>query len=227
VLINSRHKHVDGLDDLDPYFTRAEAINTFILLEGDRLPRFVVEPMCGDGAIVKALRATGRRVIGSDVHDYGAGFPVRDYFAMDPVNGFDALVTNPPYEKALEILKKALAEYPYVALLIRTNFLKENVERGRWLDRHEPARVYLPCPRFPMMHRYGWHGNVAGSNTQHCWAVWQRGAPREFELRVYWRELLGAKPARRRSPAKTKIPPLLLPDSPPVPRCSIPSGKRS
>jgi hypothetical protein len=42
-----------------------------------------------------------------------------------------------------------------------------------------------------MMHRYGWQGRRASSNTPHTWAIWQQGAPREFPKRFYWRELLG------------------------------------
>ena len=44
-----------------------------------------------------------------------------------------------------------------------------------------------------MMHRYGYTGNEAGSNTPHVRAVWKRGAPREFPQRAYWRELLNRK----------------------------------
>jgi hypothetical protein len=47
---------------LDAYFTCPEAIESLILLEGDRLPQRIWEPAAGDGAIVKPLRARGRIV---------------------------------------------------------------------------------------------------------------------------------------------------------------------
>jgi hypothetical protein len=158
--------------------------------------------MAGKGNIVYPLIGSGRFVVASDIHDYGEGFRVLDYFAAPRLLGIEGLVTNPAYKKAEVALKKALGEYPYVALLIRTNFLMEGLRRARWLDQHEPTRVWLPCPRFPMMHRYGWAGKQAGSNTPHCWAIWQQGAAREFPQRFYWRELLGMQtPGRSRRKA--------------------------
>jgi hypothetical protein len=62
---------------LDAYFTCPEAIESLILLEGDRLPQRIWEPAAGDGAIVKPLRARGphrarvRIVHASDIEDYG------------------------------------------------------------------------------------------------------------------------------------------------------------
>jgi hypothetical protein len=41
-----------------------------------------------------------------------------------------------------------------------------------------------------MMHRCGWTGNRAPSNTPHCWLVWEDGAPREFPQDFDWPELL-------------------------------------
>jgi len=117
-----------------------------------------------------------------------------DYLTTPLLRQVEGIVTNPPYAKALQFLKKALTEVPYVALLLRTNFLMDSERRGRWLDQHEPARVYLFQPRLPMMHRYGWTGKRSSSNTPHAWCIWQRDTPREFPKRVYWRELLGVEP---------------------------------
>ena len=50
--IQSRNGYDDGLDDLDPYFTCAEAIASLIALEGNHLPQRLWEPAAGDGAIV-------------------------------------------------------------------------------------------------------------------------------------------------------------------------------
>jgi hypothetical protein len=193
--IQSRNKYDDdGLKDLDPYFTCFEAIQSLILLEGDRMPRRILEPAAGDGAIVRPLLAAGHFVIASDIHDYGLeGCGILDYLTASPLPHVDGVVTNPPYKWAQAFATKALTEVPYVALLVRTNWLMDSERRGRWLDVHEPTRQWLLLPRLPMMHRYGWEGKKAPSNTPYCWAVWQRGAPREFPQRVYWKELLGLR----------------------------------
>jgi hypothetical protein len=173
----------------DAYFTPVEAVQALLLLEGDRLPSRIWEPAAGDGAIVKPLQASGRRVFGSDIHDYGAGYAVADYLAA-AAPSVEGIVTNPPYMLAEAFAAKALREVPYVALLLRTNWLIEGAARGRWLDGHEPQRVWMSAQRLPMMHRHGWVGKRSTSNTPYCWAIWQRGAQREPWQRFYWRELL-------------------------------------
>jgi hypothetical protein len=201
--IQSRNKYDDGLDDLDPYFTCAVAVAALLVVEGERLPRRIHEPAAGDGAIVDPLRESGRFVVASDIHDYGLpGCAIYDYLTAAAPLGIEGIVTNPPFKQAQQFLAKALGEVGYVALLLRTNFLMDGEGRGKFLDLHEPTRVYYAAPRFPMMHRFGWEGERAPSNTPHSWAIWQRGAPREFPERLYWKELLGVKPAawsRRRA----------------------------
>jgi len=41
-----------------------------------------------------------------------------------------------------------------------------------------------------MMHRHNWSGKRSSSNTPHAWAVWQRGAQREFPQLFDWKEVL-------------------------------------
>jgi hypothetical protein len=175
---------------LDAYFTPPEATQALLALEGG-LPARIWEPAAGDGAIVNPLLASGRAVVSSDIYDYGAGFAVADYLtaAMPSVDG---IVTNPPFMLAEAFAAKAIREAPYVALLLRTNWLIEGAKRGRWLDTHEPNRVWMSATRLPMMHRYGWEGKRSTSNTPYCWAVWQRGAQYEPWRRFYWRDLIRA-----------------------------------
>jgi hypothetical protein len=185
---------------LDAYITCAEKIEALILLEGDRIPQRIWEPAAGNGAIVLPLQATGRNVLASDIHDYGlSGCRIVDYLSPPtmPAAWVYGIVTNPPYRLAQRFAARALSEVPYVALLRRTNFIMDAERRGHWLDRNEPTRVYYLLPRLPMMHREGWRGNKSSSNTPFAWVVWQKGGPREFPQRVYWRELLGIKKPKR------------------------------
>jgi hypothetical protein len=181
---------------LDAYFTCPEAIEALILLEGGRLPQTIWEPAAGGGAIVLPLRASGRTVYASDIHDYGLpGCHIMDYLSVPapPAGWADGVVTNPPYGVAQEFAAKALDEVPYIALLVRTNFLMDGESRGRWLDRNPPTRVWYLLPRWPMMHRHGWAGKQAGSNTPHCWVVWEAGEAPTLPRRAYWRDLLNRK----------------------------------
>jgi len=136
-----------------------------------------------------------------DIYDYGKvpGVLVVDYLTTPQLRAVDGVVTNPPYRLAQAFAQKALSEAPYAALFVRTNFLMDAERRGKWLDLHEPTRVWMSAQRLPLMHRHGWTGNRSTSNTPYCWCIWERGAEREFPRRFYWKELLGQdSPVRSR-----------------------------
>src|SRR5262249_14318248 len=124
--IQSRNGYNDGLDDLDPYFTCAEAIASLLTLEGDRLPRRLWEPAAGDGAIVHPLRGTGRSVIAFDIHDYGLeGGAIRDYHTADPPPGIEGNSLRKrlvkflmsPYWCAPILMSKASNAWPSVPVI--------------------------------------------------------------------------------------------------------------
>jgi tRNA G10 N-methylase Trm11 len=155
------------------------------------LPQRLWEPAAGDGAIVQPLRLAGYEVIASDLVDYGGEgiTPGVDYLDANLPGEVDGIVTNPPYRLAIDFARKALYEAPYVALLLRTNFL-ESVGRlsfFRWLP---PSRIWISSRRLPMMHRYGWSGPTAPSNTCFAWFIWEAGAGRKRELDWFdWQNL--------------------------------------
>jgi hypothetical protein len=152
--------HASANRGLDAYWTCAEAIESLLVLEGDRMPRRLWDPACGMGHIVFPLQTSGRVVIASDIYDYGAvpSVGVFDYLTTPMLSEVEGVVTNPPYRQAQRFAEKALQEVDYVALLLRTNFLMDSARRGKWLDRCEPTRVWLSAQRLPFMHRYGWNG---------------------------------------------------------------------
>jgi hypothetical protein len=187
--IQSSHNHADR--GLDPYFTCPEAVYALLHVEDDHLPHRIWEPAAGDGAISRILRAHGHDVLSTDIADYGwegcrSGV---NYLNAAPVDGIEGIVTNPPFRRAVEFAKKALREVGYLALLLRTNFL-ESQERYPFFLEHPPARVWISSRRLPMMHRHGWAGKKAASNTCHSWFIWQSGRGGS-ELRWFdWQEFL-------------------------------------
>ena len=164
--IQSRHSR--AARGLEAYWTPPEAIASLLGIEAAHLPSrpcLIWEPAAGTGAIVRPLQAAGYEVIASDVADYGlddcqAGV---DYLTAAPPRGIQAIVTNPPFTLAVRFAQKALTEVPYLALLLRTNFL-ESQERLPFFRRHPPARIRISSRRLPMMHRHDWQGNKANSN---------------------------------------------------------------
>ncbi len=178
--IQSSHHHADR--GLDAYFSPPEAVLSLLQIEAQHLPKCIWEPAAGDGAIVRPLQEAGFTVIASDIADYGlAGCRAGvDYLTAGPIPGVQGIVTNPPYKLAARFAEKALGQTFYVALLLRTNFL-ESTARLKLFRQHEPARIWISSRRLPMMHRHGWAGPRAPSNTCFAWFIWDK---RSSEKRV-------------------------------------------
>ena len=188
--IQSSHHHVDR--GLDAYFSPPEAILSLISIEKPHLPQYIWEPAAGDGAIVKPLQAAGFDVFASDIADYGldnckSGV---DYLRTKINPKVQGIVTNPPYKLAMSFAEKALNETPYLALLLRTNFL-ESTARLPFFRKYQPARIWISSRRLPMMHRYGWSGPRAPSNTCFAWFIWDAHAEQKRIVDWYdWKQFL-------------------------------------
>lgn len=155
---------------LDAYFTPREAVDSLLAVE--HLPDIIWEPAAGNGAIALPLREAGHFVHCSDIADYGLPDCVReDYLTAGAPFGTLGIVTNPPFRLAADFVRKALGEVEYCAFLLRTNFL-ESVERLELFRRSPPSRVWVSSRRLPMMHRLGWEGPIAPSNTCFAWFIW-------------------------------------------------------
>jgi hypothetical protein len=189
----AQRRHAYAEQNEDAYFTCPEAVISLLHLERPYLPRVLLEPCAGDGAISILLRRAGYDVTAFDIKDHGLpGCQLGDYFKLTPRCGIEGVVTNPPYKKAQRFLEKALADGSrYVALLLRTNFLFEGAGRTKLLEvQHPPTRVWSADLRLPMMHRAGWTGKRAPSNTAYSWVIWDgRANARELPRRFNWREI--------------------------------------
>lgn len=179
MLVQSSHNHLDR--GLDPYFTPPEATEALLAIE--TIPQVIWEPACGDGAIAKVLRNAGRTVHCSDIADYGLpNTCLLDYLCAIPIS-CDGIITNPPFKLALAFAQKALKETSYLALLLRTNFL-ESTSRLSFFKSFPPSTVWISSRRLPMMHRLGWTGPEAPSNTCHAWFIWRQ--PLSGASQIQW-----------------------------------------
>jgi hypothetical protein len=179
---------------LDPYFTCPEATISLLYLERAYLPRAILDPCAGDGAITKLMAQHGYETYANDIEDYGLeGCSIGNYLATQPLPLTEGIVTNPPYKLAVEFLLKAIGEADYVALLVRSMFLIEAESRDAFFEEHPPVRVYHSSQRLPRMHHIGWTGRRSSSQTPYSWAVWDRRAnhvelPRRYRWRDIWTE---------------------------------------
>lgn len=144
------------------------------------------EPAANRGHMVRPLREYFCTVEASDVHDYGAGFPVQDYlFGPDPAPT-DWTITNPPFRLAEHFIERALRTSRVgAAVIVRTAFL-EGVGRHQRLFGPTPPAAVLQFTERVVMHR----GKLApgGSTaTAYCWIVWStRTLPQAGRTEIHW-----------------------------------------
>ncbi len=166
-VMQRRHEPPDSLDffPTPPWATRALWTHVLPELEG----AVIAEPACGAGDMARTLAEVGS-VYASDIHDYGRGYPVRD-FLDSPLGGVDWMVTNPPFKKAAEFALHGLEIASVgVALLVRSAFT-EGVARYAMFERSPPAIFATFAERVPMV-----KGRVdpkISSATAYCWMVWR------------------------------------------------------
>lgn len=135
-------RRVEAHDSLDDFPTPAwstRALCEFLRGEGYDLRAMTVrEPAANRGHMVRPLAEYFGEVIASDVHDYGAGYPVCDYLYGDLPPTVDFTITNPPFRLAEQFIMRARhSSWIGAAMLVRTSFLEGQ-------SRHE--NLFAPCP---------------------------------------------------------------------------------
>jgi hypothetical protein len=122
----------------------------------------VLEPACGDGAIVRVLEKNGYTVETADLrngHDFfqrGAQVP--------------NIITNPPYRQHLEFVVHAKqVATKKIAMLLPVEFLHGTTRYGLFMDQHFPLKVvYIFSSRLCF-------GTETPATVGHAWYVWEKG----------------------------------------------------
>jgi len=139
-----------------------------------------LEPAVGDGAIVRAVNEVRGDVKWTiaDIADrlpnpknvpfgYQPGFCI--FGSPYTADGFgwkrreDVVITNPPFNQALDFVKGAMKDGKIVVMLLRLNWLASQ-KRNRFLREHTPS-VYV-LPRRPSFTGGGTDA------TDYAWFVW-------------------------------------------------------
>ena len=157
---------------LDLYCTHPKAVEELLKLES--LPTQIWEPCDGLGHISDTLAASGHIVRRSDIVSRGRDIEELDFLKYDGEIWDGAIVTNPPYSCATEIIRKALSvvnDGSKVAMWLRILYL-ESKERQRLFAEHPPRRVWISSSRIEC----GRNGVFAkGSPQGYAWFVWEKG----------------------------------------------------
>ena len=132
---NSRNIGLNLLGDgerreRDAYYTPTWAID--VLLDANILDlegKQILEPCAGGGAIVDALERRGFNVTGRDING-DERWEQKNF--LDGMQGFDAIITNPPFNLMDKFLFSAVSSAKQVAVLGRTLLVEGKRRRKLW-----------------------------------------------------------------------------------------------
>lgn len=165
---------------MDFYETSKEAVDALVehYLKGTFKSEVqILEPCCGDGAIVKALGELGYTHVWDNDVDVcriaSSHVDARDHKFDYPTPGAAKIhlaVTNPPFNQAFSILKNLHSQVDAVALLLRLTFLEPTKDRGPWLAKNPPNKlIVLP--------RYSFTGGGKTDSVTCAWMIWDKHFP--------------------------------------------------
>ena len=150
---------------LDFYPTPPHA--TQALIGRERFTGLILEPACGDGAVVRVLRKQGYNVEATDIRKG------QDFFERtEPVPN---IITNPPYRHSLDFIlhAKKLATHK-IAMLLPVEFLHGGTRYELFQDRRFPLKVvYVFASRL----RFGSETNATVGHAWYVWDRWHKGEP--------------------------------------------------
>lgn len=141
----------------------------------------------GEGHMSDVLAEYFGAVVASDVHDYGHGHEIGSFTGDGPdvirQHVVDWIITNPPFNLALQFAERALSlSLDGVALLVRTAWLEGCERHDTLFAARPPATVALFAERVPMVK--GRWDPKASSATSYAWVVWQHA--HRGETRLTW-----------------------------------------
>jgi hypothetical protein len=152
----------------------------------------IIDPGCGDGAIIECLVDAGvapRSIYGIEIdvalaqaaRSTGAIVRTGDFLLERPAPGFGLVIGNPPFSRAIEFIEHARAivgRTGTVAMLLRLGFMA-GLCRADW-HRQNPADLGV-LPRRPSFAKAG----SGTDKTDYAWWLWRPGsAGRWFTLEV-------------------------------------------
>lgn len=174
---DSRDYHIS-----DYYITPIEVIkeflNKFIELEGKYVFKLVLDPCAGGDAqhpmsYPKALEDFGIKgnIVTVDIREDSLAELKSDYLNLDvKQQGFNVIITNPPFSHALEIIEKALddiVDNGYVIMLLRLNFLGSKKRKPFW-EANPPKYIFVHSKRISFF------GNSNTDSIEYAHFVWQK-----------------------------------------------------
>ena len=173
----------------DFYPTPPFAVNA--LLDVEKFEGDIWEPACGKGDISEILLKRGYSVISTDLNDYGYGVHGIDFLNANgifstPFQMHDNIITNPPFELALEfVLQAKLYSRKKIAMFLKTAFLEGAKRYEMFQDTIFPLKcIYQFSKRVNFGIHAGTHKN--GGMIPFAWFIWERSRGGNQKPYINW-----------------------------------------
>lgn len=153
-VMQQRNMALDKFDDFPTQPFAARALCEWLQAECGSLGQLEVdEPAANRGYMARPLAEYFKRVVTSDIFDYGLGYQVEDYLFPGNDRETDWTITNPPFRLAQQFIEKARRTSSRgVAMFVRSAFL-EGQERFGSLYSVDPPHVILQFTERVVIHR--------------------------------------------------------------------------
>lgn len=168
----------------DYYITPVEEIEKFIKAVQMTVPLIfdndiILDPCSGGDAnsnmsypvAINKLIHNYKGLITVDIRQDSKAAYKMDYFNFKPFNNPDIIITNPPFNIALEVVKKGLEdvkENGFVIMLLRLNFFGSD-KRNKWLRANMPKYCFVHAKRMSFTK------NGKTDSIEYAHFVWQKG----------------------------------------------------
>jgi hypothetical protein len=199
-----RHAHIFARDAYGHYVEPLWCSARLFAAESFGAPgALILDPSCGWGRILRAAKAAGYGVAGSDVIDRRGDsqaftdfpFTICDFLIDTPVRAPWAIVCNPPFDRVRQFSEHAIDVATHkVAMLM----LLRRLPAARWLQRLplETLWALSPRPSMPPASYIAAGNKPAGGREDFCWLVFNKQSTIGHEPRLRWLHRDGA-PAHR------------------------------
>ena len=168
----------------DFYASHPEAGEWLMRMEKFNGP--IWECCCGAGHLSKVFESHGYEVKSTDLIDRGYGEGGVNFLDPKITEWNGAIVTNPPFAFAQEIIEKALSIIPTgqkVAMFLRTLFL-EGQARRKLFDEYPPRRVWVTSKRIVCAKNGDFKNNTGGAQS-YSWFIFEKGYKGETILKWF------------------------------------------
>lgn len=129
-----------------------------------RLSNGAIEPCAGDGDIAKYLYPFFDYVHTLDIDPTRKVDKIFDAREL-VVSSDETVITNPPFNQAIEIVKNFVQSGARSAFLLRLSFLEPTEARGEWLAENPPAGLII-------LPRISFTGDGKTDSVTCAWMVW-------------------------------------------------------